>query len=62
MAKTTTPEQQALRDKAVATLRTSGPMKAKALAASLGLPDARKLSMLLQWDPRVNFKEGKWTH
>lgn len=35
-------------------------MKAKKIADALGLPDARKLSMALQWDKLCINVNGRW--
>ena len=48
-------------DLAIKTLIERGPMKAKKLAGVLKLPNARSLSMQLQWShASVRYKGGKW--
>ena len=50
-----------LLDRAVQMLEKRGPMKAKKLADALKLPNARSLSMQLQWAPdRARCDGGKW--
>ena len=50
-----------LLDRAVQMLKERGPMKAKKLADALELPNARSLSMQLQWaHNRVRCDGGKW--
>jgi len=52
----------ALLDHAFRILKERGPMKAKKLADTLGLPNARSLSMKLQYQhARVQNNAGKWT-
>jgi predicted transcriptional regulator len=48
-------------DESIELLKNNGPMNAKDIAAHLGLPNARTLSMKLQWaSDRVSFSRGKW--
>lgn len=52
--------------KAIELLASKGPMKCGDLAHMLGLPNGRRLSMLLQWRSGkcrdVDCERGKWFH
>lgn len=55
------PEAESLLDRAVQMLKERGPMKAKKLADALELPNARSLSMRLQWaHGRARCEGGEW--